>query len=188
MIRIIYLRFFHTLFLFMMFCSVVGLSEKVRASGILALGVNSVFELAADGRTMEQRQPLSLRGGYRFSYADIFLEYTNFRVSQGTTAVYLSREHQEAVIWMKRYVNSEWLFSPSFAIGLGAQNDRVDTVLRAQTSTDVGAWQPMTAATVGLRAFILDQFTVELEARVSASSENKPNPLYGLGLLMGFCF
>ena len=154
----------------------------------MAIGINTVYETAADGRTMETRQPVSVRGGYRFPVADVFLEYTNFRVSDGTTMVYVSREHQELILWARHLLRSDWAFTPYAGIGVGAQNDHVDTVLSKQTSNDNGALQSMATASVGLRALVLEKLELQFEGRLAVSPEYAPNPLFGFGVAVGLSF
>jgi hypothetical protein len=158
------------------------------AEPIMAIGVNTVYETAADGRTIESKTPVSVRGGYRFEIADVFLEYTNFRSSSGTSMVYVSREHQELIAWARHILRPDWRFSPYAALGVGVQNDHIDTVLASQTSSDNGALQAMAAASAGVRARIYDQLDLQFEGRLAVSPEYAPNPLFGFGLAVGLSF
>ena len=67
----------------------VGASAK--AEPFAALGMSLNFEQAPDGRTIETRQPLAVRGGYRFQPVDVYLDYQTFNATQGTPLVHVAR-------------------------------------------------------------------------------------------------
>lgn len=172
----------------LLFLGMSVFAQGVLAAPIMALGLNTVYETASDGRTTEQRQPLSVRGGYRFEFSDIYLEYTNFRASQGSSMVYVSRQHQEFILWVRRLFKLEWQFSPYVGAGIGAQNDHVETILGSQKSQDSGTFESMAAIAVGIKTLILRQIELQSEVRLAASEQYTPNPNFGFGVAIGLVF
>jgi len=159
------------------------------ATPIVGVGANVVYESSADGRQYVARQPISLRGGYRFSLADIYLEYTNFRVADsGTSMLYVAREHQEFLLWGRRIIRADWVVSPTAALGLGFEYDRVKTSFGAQSSEESGSPLAIMASALGARVQIVEYLDLQIEGRLSFGSGSQPEPLFGFGIAFGASF
>lgn len=167
----------------------VVFSSTVQAGVIGSLGTNLTYEYAADGRTMEYRNPFSLRAGYRFRPVDAYFEYSRFQVNDdGTPMVGVWREHQEFIFWMRRLQPINPRVSPYGAIGTGYQIDRVETRFAHESAGASDVPQPLVAIAAGLRFVINKSFDLQIEARAAASPTYSPNPLLGLGAALGIAF
>ncbi len=173
------------LILFIGFC----VSQRAVAAPIFALGTNVVYEVSADGRRYEARQPLSLRGGYRFELADTYLEYTNFRVAaNGVSMLNVAREHQEFLFWGRKVFRSDWVISPSAALGVGFEHDRVSTNFGSERSEEQGSPTAIMATALGVRVQVVEHLDLQFEGRLGFGSEYQPSPLFGFGIAFGVIF
>lgn len=163
-------------------------AEHGRAEGIAALGTGMTFETSTDGRTIETRQPFSVRGGYRFPWVDTYLEFNTFHTSSGNPTVFITREHDEWLLWGTHAFRKDWPISPFVGAGLGIESERVTTSLGAESSRDGGDPQSMAAAVCGLRSTLWKTLDLALESRLSFASHFQPNPLFGLGVVAGYLF
>ncbi len=158
------------------------------ASPIAELGGSVVFERAADGKGIESRQPFAMHGGYRFEQADVFFEYSSFRASEGTSMIFVSREHQEFMLWARHAFFAHWRAAPYLALGGGFYYETIDTDLGAETSRETGSTESLYAAATGLRFAVTRAFEVSFETRASYAQAFVPSPLISVGLLAGFSF
>lgn len=169
-------------------CALLGLCQSVHASPIVALGANLVFESSTDGRRLETRHPFSIRGGYRFSWADAYLEYANFRESTGSQMTFISRQHHEIVLWGRKFLNSSWQTSPYAALGAGLEFDEVTTNFGSQHADDQSSPQAMAAAALGVRVVVWENLDLQFEGRLSVAPDYSPNPMPALGIVAGLTF
>jgi hypothetical protein len=172
---------------------IIGAPMAVGASGpLVEVGGNLAFEYANNGRTLESRQPVALRGGYRFDGVDLFLEHDSFSYSQGTPAVQVRRSHQEWIFWGRRLFAPPGLeeirLKPFAAGGIGARADKVETTLNGVTTTNTGRAEPLGALAGGFEAITADGFSLDVEIRATLSSGYAPNPVPGFGLFAGWRF
>ncbi len=167
---------------------VLVLAPAAYAEVTFAVGSSLTFEYATDGRSIEARRPLDLRAGYRFETADLYLQYSTYRVAGGTNLVFVARDHEELLFWGRRVFVPEWKFSPYLALGIGAQADRVETALGAQYERKTGVPQGLVASALGARAILTKAIDLQLESRMAFSSGYAPNPMFTLSGLVGFYF
>lgn len=172
---------------------IIGVPMMAVASGpLVEIGGNLAFEYANNGRTLESRQPVALRGGYRFDEVDLLLEHDSFSYSQGTPAVQVRRSHQEWIFWGRHLFVAPGLeeirLKPFAAGGIGARTDKVETTLNGITTTNTGRAEPLVALAGGFEAITADGFSVDVEIRATLSSGYAPNPVPGFGLFAGWRF
>lgn len=166
----------------------LGVAPAAHAAPIFALGGNVVFETSTDGRSLEARQPLSVRGGYRFDLMDTYLEYSNFRVSSGSTMTYVWREHQEFILWGRKLLDNRWSVSPYAAFGAGFEYEHVTTNFGMQHTDDQSDPVAMAAAALGVRFVVWEGLDLQLEGRLGFAPDFSPNPLPGVGIVAGWSF
>lgn len=164
------------------------LSSVALAGPFAGLGGNVTFEYASNGRTVEARQPFSLRGGYRFSKADVYLEYSSFSYDQGTPMLSVERTHREASLWARRLLVPEWKLTPFAAAGVGFQRDEATTSFGSEADRAVGDWLPTFGVAMGVDVTMFQYVNVTLEGRASTSSNYAPNPLMAVAFFIGCMF
>lgn len=174
--------------LILIFASCLLVQKEVHAQVIGSLGQNLLFESGNNGRSIDTRQPLALRGGYRFDAGDLYLEYSKFRSAQGTPSVQVVREHGEWLMWARRIFSGEMKFAPYAAGGAGVQRDEVETTIPGETKKDRGEFRPVVAIAGGFHAVVRGGLELQLEAKTAASSSYAPNPLMGLAFFVGYQF
>jgi hypothetical protein len=167
-----------------LFLSLFSISAHAEILG--ALGAGMQFEYAANGRTMEARTPISVRGGYGFSFGDTYLEYSRFSTTEGASFVGIDRIHNEWIVWYRRSLWQSWYVSPFIAGGMGAQVDEVHTRFQEETETGRGGPQTVFAGAFGMKGRITKNIDLQLEARVETSPNDAPNPELGAFALIGF--
>jgi len=161
---------------------------RAQAGPIFALGANVVFETSTDGRSYEARQPVSVRGGYRFDLMDTYLEYSNFRVSSGSNMIFVWRERQEVLVWARKLLNSAWQVSPYIAIGAGFGFEHVATNFGMQHTDDQSDPTGMAAGALGARLVVWENLDLQIEGRLAFAPDFSPNPLPGFGFAAGLSF
>jgi hypothetical protein len=164
------------------------ISLTAHAEPIFAIGQNLVFETSSDGRSFDTRQPLSVRGGYRFSEADVYLEYSRFQASTGGQSMVISREHQETIIWGRKIFRPDWIVAPYLAMGGGVEWELVNLNFGSQSINENGFAQMMAAVALGARVLVWSNFDLQLEGRLSLAPDYNPNLLPALGVVAGFSF
>lgn len=170
------------------FGALMGLGSQARAHGFGSVGTELVYEYGSNGRTLETRQPFSLRGGYRVPVADVYVEYTRFSISQGSPLVQVRRTHHEALAWARRFFFQDWKLWPYLAVGVGAQFETIETTLGDETAKSTGSPQPVFGGVMGLSASVWRGLEVQLEGGLSVSSGFSPNPKPGFGFHVGWGF
>ena len=170
------------LFLFLFF------ALPARAEVIAAAGVQLDFATAADGRSISTNEPFVLRAGCRFQYLDVYLEFENYTASDGGPGLYVSTQHQEWLTWARYMFTQKSRVAPYVAVGAGVEIQRVETDLGDQVSKESGAPVFETAAATGLRINVWSNLDVEFEGRLTSASDLAPNPMFGLGALVGWSF
>jgi hypothetical protein len=178
-------------FLLLIVFSLAGIfaSLNAKADTLAAIGGGVSLEYANDGHTYEARTPFLVRGGYRFSQADAYLEYSTFQSSDDNTSlVSVTRQHQEWIAWGRHIFLPNWIVAPYLAAGAGMQYDIVETGFGGETSRDVGMANALFATAAGIRLALGSNFDLELETRIGFSSGYAPNPMLGGNLLLGVNF
>jgi hypothetical protein len=161
---------------------------KVQAEPLAALGTSMTFETATDGHTIQTHTPFSVRGGYRFDFLDTFFEYSQFRASEGNRAVFVSREHEEWLLWGRHVFRSDWIISPFAAAGIGLEQETVETDFGPEVSKDTGEVDTLAALAFGVRGIVVRKLELGLEMRASFSATHQPNPILGFGATAGWIF
>jgi hypothetical protein len=159
-----------------------------QAGVLTSIGTGYSFEKAGNGRDYEVRQFLAARAGYRFTEADLFLEYSRFRSNQGVQSVDVTRDHNEILLWGRRVLTEGWRLSPFASIGSGVQFDVVTTRFNGDTRRDHGSPRAMAALALGAQVMMFGKVELVLEGRMSFSANFAPNPLPGAGAFLGWTF
>jgi hypothetical protein len=153
-----------------------------------AVGTNLNLQLASNGRTYQTTAPLSVRAGYRFSFADILAEYSYIHSSTGADVVSISQSNQEFLFWIRKGDPTAHKFIPFIAAGAGAHYQIVETRFNNQTDRIPGTLEAMAALAAGVELRIYRGLALTLEARATAAEGYAPNPLLGLGSYLNFEF
>ncbi len=172
---------------FLVFALALVASVSSRAEVLASLGTSVMFEAATSGRSYDQRQPISIRGGYRFPRFDAYAEYSRFEVATGTSFVGVSRRRDQALAWA-RVMKSEWRIAPFAAVGAGLLTERVETRFGNENRSDGGSPQLVTAIAVGGMTPLSKWLELSLEARGENSSAYSPHQLFGLSLFLSAKF
>lgn len=172
-------RFFASLTLASL-VSLVGVSA--RAEMLASLGTSVMFESSSNGRTLDQRQPWALRGGYRFERFDVYAEYARFgNATTGTSYVGVTRKQEQLLLW-GRHVVRQFRLMPYAAVGVGALAETIETRLGTEERTDSGRPEAAFAGAVGAIAPITQWCEVSLEGRAETSPAYAPHPVFGLSV------
>lgn len=146
-----------------------------------SLGAQVNYQLSANGRTYDAAVPPTARLGYRFTFADIYAEYSLVSSKSGMSYVDIAETRQEFLVWGRkpfRIFPRLFLFG---AVGVGAHLDSVETAVGSSSERSVGQPQPVGALATGLEWRLTHFFALSLEGRASFSQSGAPNPLFGLG-------
>lgn len=176
---------------FLLFIAVLGCffaSERAHAQVFTSIGTELLFEYAPNGRALEARQPFSVRGGYRFTAGDLYLDYSQFKASEGAAVVQVERTHHEWLVWGRRILFPEWRLKPFLAAGVGVQYENVDTTLNGETTKTSGDPRLLSSLATGLSAVVWEKLEVQVEAAISGSENFSPNPRASFGLHVGWVF
>ncbi len=174
-------------FVFLIFVGIF-FSLRSHAGPLASLGTQMSFEYDADGRNYEIRQPLSLRGGYRFRHLDLYLEFSRFTQSNQVSYLQIKREHTEWIGWARHIFRNKWIAQPYGALGFGIQYDTVTTNFANDSARDEGTPYSLASLAGGVRFLIAKRLNIDLEGRASVSETYAPNPLLGAGLYAGWSF
>lgn len=156
---------------------------SARAEVLASLGTSVVFEPASNGRSLDQRQPWSVRGGYRFDRFDVYAEYSRFDVGTGTSLVGVTRKQEKALAW-GRVTLLPWRLAPYVAAGAGVLSERVETRFGEDTRTDSGRPEPVVALAGGAATPLARWCELGLEGRLESSSAYAPGVVFGLGVFV----
>ena len=174
------LAFKSALFIITSFC-LFWQGSVAQAEVLASIGTSMVYELSASGRSYESKQPWAVRGGYRFSLADLYAEYSHVASSQGSGLVQVGKSRDEFLGWT-RYVVKGWSLRPFGAIGAGFVSQTVSTQFSDQGDNIKGEPDPVVAASLGLIWPVMSHFEISLEGRAESSAAFSPNPMMGVSL------
>jgi hypothetical protein len=168
---------------FLLMAPCVGMGDV-----IVAGGTGLSFITNVDGHSVDTVETFSIRGGYRFPQVDLYLEFNGYTVSDGNSTLYVSREHQEWIMWSRHIFHPEWVVAPYVSAGAGFQYDTIQTNLNTDNSNEQGSAQALGVLGGGVRITIWQQLDLQIEARASYSADNVPDPTVGCGFLFGWSF
>jgi hypothetical protein len=162
-------------------------STSASASVTVSIGTNLTYEHTSEGRSMESRQPISLRAGWRTGPHNLSLEFTEYTTSSGVQILQIERKHREWIGWY-RHELGPWRLRPYVAGGVGIQYDVVRTDFAEETSRDAGSPTLLGAAAGGARYAFTRNLEVLAEVKLAMSPTYAPNPMFGAGAHLGFSF
>jgi hypothetical protein len=171
----------------LLFVLAVFTCVQARGQVTASLGTSVMFEAASSGRAFEQRQPVSVRGGYRFGKFDAFAEYSRLAVTTGTAYVGVTRKRDQLLGWA-RVSKRDWRIAPFAGVGAGFLSEQIDTRLGIDETSDSSGAQPVVAAAVGGLTPLSQWLEMSLEVRAESSRLYAPHPLVGLGLFLSAKF
>lgn len=177
-------RFIFTL----IFSVLLGLPCFAQAEVLASLGTQLVFETESSGRAYDKNQPISLRAGYRFPWADLYAEYSSVQESDGTEMVKVSRKHQELLGWGRHLFMKRWKFRPYGAAGLGLQSEKVDTALGAEVAHTKGEPKGLLAAALGGTALVSKHIDIQVESRLTHVPAEAVKTRLSFGFFVGAVF
>lgn len=164
------------------------ITSTAKAGEVMAsLGTNVNFQLSSNGRTYEAVAPLSVRGGYRFSFADLFLEFSESRRSSGAGTVSVANSNQEFLLWLRRSDPTAQVLRAFVGAGAGVHRSVIDTKVATLNSND-GSVEPMGALAAGVEFRFIRLVSLSIEGRATFARDYAPNPLFGLGGFLSFSF
>ncbi len=180
------------------FVQILLVSFSVFVSGLVApslavagtmasVGTTMSYSLDTSGRNYEANTPFSLRGGYRFSLADLYGEVSFFSSkSSGTEMVGVSSRDLEFLFWGRKSFSLSRSFALFGALGFGGHQETVKTRYAGDTYLDEGRIEAVGAVASGVQWRLTKAIEASLEGRVSAAESYAPNPRFGLGAFIGF--
>ncbi|PWU19401.1 MAG: hypothetical protein C5B49_05835 [Bdellovibrio sp.] len=108
--------------------------------------------------------------------------------SEGSAILNIRRRSRSILFWGQYQVWELRRLTPFFSGGLGARQEKVDSVLYSESRTDEGRWLDQYGVGLGLRFSGLDPLWLSLEGRVLFCGDFEPNPQFGTYLRLGFFF
>jgi hypothetical protein len=162
-------------------------AHNVHASPMIAIGTNANFQLATSGRAYEVQTPLAARVGYRFSFADLFAEYSYVHSSTGTDMVSIAQTNHELLIWLRKRFLLTARFRPFVALGGGAHLQVVTTRFGSSANEDSGV-DPEVAGSGGLEFKITPSIALSAEGRATLGEGYSPDPMLSLASYLSFTF
>ena len=162
--------------------------RPAQAGPMASIGSVVSFTQAPDGRNYQIEGAFALRGGYRFRLADTYLEYSRYSRSESVGTFGVDRVHSEWILWGRHVFEIPWFIQPYAAGGLGLQFESVSTTFGSDSAKDDGTPELSGNLAFGIRKIIFQRLNLELEGRMGVSRTNAPNPLLGVGFLVGWNF
>lgn len=158
------------------------------ARPMASLGTAMNFQLAANGRDYESRTPISIRGGYRFKYFDLFAEYSFDSVSPtGPQMIQVGTDTKELILWARKSFAASQRIKPFLGLGFGAHQTTVKTVFDGASYRDNGQPEALGAGSAGILLRLHRNFDIAVEGRASAVA-SYTQPQLGLGAFLSYLF
>jgi hypothetical protein len=159
---------------------------RAGAQALVQVGTGITFEYAADGRSVETKQPVYLSAGYRLEVVDTFLEYSQFHDESGLPLISVARTHSELLLWGRKTFCIDWKFRPFTALAVGLQKDDLRTSFEGGNRKTKGSPEGLLAAAVGVLTEVYPGLELDLEGRLETSAHFAPNPEPNLSLHLGW--
>lgn len=157
-------------------------AREAKAEVMGGVGTNLNYQLSSNGRTYEAIRPLSFRVGVRFSFADIYGEYSYAaKASAGSGTVEVGSMNHEFLAWVRKGDPTARLIKPFIALGVGTHYEVVTTKFAGDTSKDNGVMELLGAVAGGVQIRIMKNIEFSLEGRASFAESYSPNPAFGVG-------
>ena len=158
-----------------------------QAAPLIAIGANMNFQLSTSGRTYDIQAPIAARAGYRFTFADLFVEYSYVRSSSGTEMVSIAQTNHELLAWVRKRFLLTPRFRPFVAIGAGAHLEVVSTRFGSSFDEESGV-DPEASGAAGLEFKITPALAFSAEGRATLGDGYSPNPMLSLASYLSFTF
>jgi hypothetical protein len=167
---------------------VVSLAGSLAHAGALgSVGTAVSYSLDTSGRNYEADAPVSVRGGYRFKFADLYAEASVFsKKSDGTDMIAVASRNIEFLLWGRKSFSLTKSFALYGALGFGGHQETIATVYGDDAYRDEGQVEAVGAMASGLQWKISRVIEASIEARLSAAESYSPSPRFGLGAFIGF--
>jgi hypothetical protein len=126
--------------------------------------------------------------GFARGRMSTLLEISSYTADSAAGNIKISREHREALLWLRRNLGrTSWLRFQG-GIGLGSSQESVTTSMDDESVRDVGRWDALGAASLGAAIDIQKTLRLSLEGRLFFGPNMDPNPQPDVVLRTGFLF